>query len=193
MRVSGFILVAVAGFTLSGIAQTPAAPAQPPRPRRQGGFVPGQERPPADPVILARGKAIYEISCRGCHGADLRGGDMGGPNLLRSQLSLSDKDGELIIPIIEGSRQASGMPKIPMTGEDANATAAYVRSILSLIGGQGTPPSIGKPVTDIVVGDAKAGEAYFKAKCMGCHAITDDLKGIGSRFGDWYYQYAGGS
>ena len=64
--------------------------------RRSGGFVPGQQRPPGDPVQIARGKTLYGISCTGCHGADLRGGDIGGPNLLRSQVALSDRNGELI-------------------------------------------------------------------------------------------------
>ena len=79
--------------------------------RRSGGFVPGQQRPPGDPAQIARGKTLYGISCTGCHGADLRGGDMGGPNLLRSQVALSDQDGELIVPIIQGSRQNTGMPR----------------------------------------------------------------------------------
>src|ERR1035438_2763194 len=67
--------------------------------RRAGGFVPGQQRPPGDPSQIARGKTLYGISCTGCHGADLRGGDLGGPNLLRSQVALSDQDSELILPI----------------------------------------------------------------------------------------------
>ena len=40
---------------------------------------PAQQRPPEDPQVVARGKRVYDISCRACHGADLRGGDMGGP------------------------------------------------------------------------------------------------------------------
>src|SRR3954452_2072120 len=108
--------------------------------RRQGGFVPGQQRAPGDPAQIARGKALYGISCTGCHGADLRGGDMGGPNLLRSQLALSDREGELIEPVIQGSRQSAGMPAIPMSPADAKAVAAYVRSVLETIGRQGMPP-----------------------------------------------------
>src|SRR4051812_26999678 len=84
---------------LSVVAQTPPAQTAPPAGRGGrggggggGGFVPGQQRPPGDPAELARGKTLYGISCTGCHGADLRGGDMGGPNLLRSQLTLSDQD-----------------------------------------------------------------------------------------------------
>src|SRR4051794_35535624 len=93
---------------------------------RRGGFVPGQQRPPADPAVVARGKTIYGISCTSCHGADLRGGDLGGPNLLRSQLALSDIEGEKIIPVIQGSRQNAGMPAIPMSPEDAKTVAVYV-------------------------------------------------------------------
>src|SRR5277367_68759 len=93
-------------------------------PHRVGGFVPGQKRPPGDPAQIARGKTLYGVDCRGCHGADLRGGDLGGPNLLRSQLALSDENGELILPIIQGSRQSQGMPAIEMSREDGLAVAA---------------------------------------------------------------------
>src|SRR4051794_13795283 len=91
------------------IAVSTAVSAQTPPPRRPGGFVPGQQRPPEDVAVVARGNTVYGISCRGCHGADLRGGDMGGPNLLRSQLALSDREGEKIVPVIQGSLQSSGM------------------------------------------------------------------------------------
>jgi cytochrome c oxidase cbb3-type subunit III len=149
-----------------------------------GGFVPGQQRKPEDPAQVARGKALYGINCTSCHGADLRGGDMGGPNLLRSQLALTDKEGENIVPIIEGSRQASGMPKIPVSHEDALALAAYVRSVMATIGRQGMPPGVGKEPPSIVVGDAKAGEAFFAAHCAQCHSATGDLKDIATRISD---------
>jgi cytochrome c oxidase cbb3-type subunit III len=152
--------------------------------RRAGGFVPGQQRPPGDPVQIARGKTLYGISCTGCHGADLRGGDMGGPNLLRSQVALSDRDGELILPIIQGSRKDSGMPAIDMKPADGAAVAAYVRSILETIGRQGTPPSAGQPAPSVLVGNAVEGKAYFAAKCANCHSATGDLQGIATRIPD---------
>ena len=152
--------------------------------RSPGGFVPGQQRPPGDPAQIARGKTLYGISCTGCHGADLRGGDLGGPNLLRSQLALSDHDGELILPIIQGSRKDGGMPAIPMSPQDGKAIAAYVRSVLETIGRQGMPPSVGLPPPSVVVGDASAGKAYFAAKCSGCHSTTGDLEGIATRIPD---------
>jgi cytochrome c oxidase cbb3-type subunit 3 len=146
--------------------------------------VPGQQRPPENPAQIERGKALYGINCTGCHGADLRGGDMGGPNLLRSQAALSDVAGELIIPIINGSRQSGGMPAIPLNADDAQAVAAYVRSIEATIGRQGTPPSAGVAPPSILVGDAREGQAYFAANCASCHSATGDLQGIATRFPD---------
>jgi len=152
--------------------------------RRAGGFVPGQQRPPGDPAQIARGKTLYGISCTGCHGADLRGGDIGGPNLLRSQVALSDRNGESIIPIIQGSRKDSGMPAIDMSPADAVAVATYVRSVLETIGRQGMPPSIGQAAPSVLVGNAGEGQAYFKAKCASCHSPTGDLQGIATRIAD---------
>jgi cytochrome c oxidase cbb3-type subunit 3 len=169
-------LAAALLFGLTAVAQNGV--------RRPGGFVPGQERPPGDPVQIARGKSLYGIDCTGCHGADLRGGDLGGPNLLRSQLALSDQDGELILPIIQGSRQSQGMPAIEMSRADGLAVAAYVRSVLATIGRQGMPPSVGQEPPSVLVGDARAGQVYFDTKCGACHSPTGDLKGIATRIPD---------
>jgi len=151
MRVKNTLVAAVFLTTIAVAQETP--PAQAGRGagggRRGGGFVPGQQRPPGDPVQIARGKTLYGIACTSCHGADLRGGDLGGPNLLRSQVALSDQNGELIVPIIQGSRQNSGMPAIPMSPEDAKATAAYVRSVMETIVRQGTPPDAGLPPPNV--------------------------------------------
>jgi cytochrome c oxidase cbb3-type subunit 3 len=109
---------------------------------------------------------------------------MGGPNLLRSQLALSDKDGEMIVPVILGSRQNSGMPAIPMNEADGKAVSAFVRSVLGTIGTQGMPPGIGKPAPSVLVGDATAGQKYFTAKCGSCHSPTGDLQGIATKISD---------
>lgn len=60
-------------------AGPPAAP-QAPGGRGQGrgggrAAFPAQQRALADPAVVARGKTLYEINCRSCHGPDLRGGD----------------------------------------------------------------------------------------------------------------------
>jgi cytochrome c oxidase cbb3-type subunit 3 len=164
-------------------AQT-GTPGTPSGERRKGGFVPGQKRPPGDPAQISRGKTLYEINCRGCHGADLRGGDLGGPNLLRSQLALSDLHGELIVPIIQGSRQKMGMPKIGLSIPDSETVAAYVRSVIESIQGQGAPPSAGRPPVSILVGNASEGKAYFATKCSSCHSVTGDLQGLATKISD---------
>ena len=151
---------------------------------RVGGFVPGQTRPPEDPAKVERGKAIYGIQCTGCHGPDLRGGDLGGPNLLRSQLALTDRAGEVIAPIILNGRPNGGMPPISVTPADADAVAAYVRSVLETLGRQGMPPSIGKEAPSILVGDAREGQSFFAARCASCHSVTGDLQGVASRYPD---------
>jgi cytochrome c oxidase cbb3-type subunit III len=167
---------------VAGPAQTATSQTEPSEHRR-GPFVPGQKRPPGDPAQISRGKTLYEINCRGCHGADLRGGDLGGPNLLRSQVALSDLNGELIVPIIQGARQKMGMPKIGLSIPDSQAVAAYVRSVIETIQEQGAPPSERQP-PNVVVGDAREGKAYFAAKCSSCHSETGDLKGIATRISD---------
>jgi cytochrome c oxidase cbb3-type subunit 3 len=109
---------------------------------------------------------------------------MGGPNLLRSQVALTDQNGELIVPIIQGSRQNAGMPAIDMTPADRAAVATYVRSIMETIGRQGTPPAVGLLPPSILVGNASEGQAYFAAKCGACHSATGDLQGLATRYPD---------
>jgi len=168
----------------SNVQPRGAQTAPPPNePLRRGGFVPGQKRKAEDPQQVARGKLLFGINCRGCHGADLRGGDLGGPNLLRSQVALSDLDGELIIPIIHGSRQSMGMPAIPLSDADAAAVAAYVRSVIETIQKQGAPPSEKEPPS-ILVGNAAEGKDYFATKCGQCHSVTGDLANFAARFTD---------
>ncbi|MDQ2712457.1 MAG: c-type cytochrome [Acidobacteriota bacterium] len=172
--------------TAKPAAQTPGRQNVPPpnEPARRGGFVPGQKRPPGDPAQIARGKTLFAINCRGCHGADLRGGDLGGPNLLRSQVALSDQHGELIVPIIHGSRQKMGMPAIGLNDADANAVAAYVRSVMETIQVQGAPPSEGRQAPNVLVGNANEGKSFFAAKCASCHSATGDLSKIADRIPD---------
>jgi cytochrome c oxidase cbb3-type subunit 3 len=145
---------------------------------------PAQQRPPGDAAMIARGKTLYEIHCRLCHGADLRGGEQGGSNLLRSALTLNDQSGELLQPVIQEGRKNPGLPSMPANNlptDDIRALAEYIHGVLALGQRQGGPPP-GPPVTlNLVVGDANAGRAYFEAKCAGCHSATGDLRGIASR------------
>jgi cytochrome c oxidase cbb3-type subunit 3 len=145
---------------------------------------PAQQRPPGDAAMIARGKTLYEIHCRLCHGVDLRGGEQGGSNLLRSEVTLNDVSGELLRPVIREGRKNPGLPSMPaidLSTDDIRGIAEYIHSILALGQRQGGPPP-GPPVAlNIVVGDANAGRTYFDVKCGACHSATGDLRGIGSR------------
>ena len=189
-------LFVAACLAIGSIAAMAAAQA-PPQGRgggagRQGGgnpnaTFPAQQRPPGDPALVARGQGLYGVHCRACHGTDLRGGDIGGPNLLRSQVALNDLEGELMGPIITQGRQTPGlpsMPPIPLSADDVKAIAVYVHSVQATMRGQGSPPPGTEVQPDILVGDAKAGEAYFKANCSSCHSPSGDLQGIARRIAD---------
>jgi cytochrome c oxidase cbb3-type subunit 3 len=151
---------------------------------RAGQGFPAQQRTPGDPAAIARGKTLYEINCRACHGADLRGGDIGGPNLLRSELVLSDQHGEKILPVVRNGRQTPGlppMPPLPLPDDDVKAIAEFIHSVAATMRGQGAPPPGAEVPLNILVGDAAAGKAYFEAKCSACHSATGDLAGIATR------------
>jgi cytochrome c oxidase cbb3-type subunit III len=171
----------------AGAPQAPAPQGPAGRGQGRGGgraTFPAQQRTLADAATIARGKTLYEINCRACHGADLRGGDIGGPNLLRSQVALNDQHGELIIPVVKNGRQNPGMPPmpaLPLADADIVAIAEYIHSVQFTMRGQGSPPPGEEVELDIVVGDAKAGAAYFQAKCASCHSATGDLKGLAER------------
>ena len=109
---------------------------------------------------------------------------MGGPNLLRSPVMLNDKNGELLLPIVRGSRVNAGMPAIELSEADAKAVASYVHSVLATARAQGAPPPGDVPALNVLVGDAAAGEIYFKEKCVSCHSVLGDLAGIASRVPD---------
>jgi cytochrome c oxidase cbb3-type subunit 3 len=177
--------------------QPPATPPdqpreqQPPAGRGQGRGAPRPEsfpahqRPPGDPAVIARGKTLFDATCAFCHGKDLRGGENGGPNLLCSDVTLTDKAGEQIAPIIRGARADKGMPPIEMSDADIVAVAEYIHSMLALSPRQGMPPPGEEPVVlNILVGDPAAGQQYFAAKCSGCHSASGDMQGIASRIAD---------
>jgi cytochrome c oxidase cbb3-type subunit 3 len=155
---------------------------------------PGLLRPPGDPIVVDRGRQIYDIHCRACHGADLRGGDMGGPNLLRSPVVLGDQSGEAIGPVIRDGRAPEGggrpMPPLPLPQADLNAVAEYIHSVIRTAQPQGAPPaSAQKPELNLLVGDAKRGRRFFDSQCVSCHSASGapavgDIAGIGSRLTD---------
>ncbi len=158
-----------------------AAPAPRPGQGQAPGRFPAQQRPKGDPDVIQRGRGIFAGACGPCHGADARGGQLGGPNLLRSQLALSDKAGEALFPVIKSGRPGTTMPPSPLPDADINAVIAFVHDLQSKIGGQGNPPPGEEVALNILVGNAKAGAGYFAARCASCHSATGDLAGLATR------------
>jgi len=149
-------------------AQNPAAP----RGQRQQAY---PDRPKAPQEILDRGKATYGVSCAFCHGSDAAGGEVG-PNLLRSSVVLQDAAGELIAPVVHGSRVDKGMPRIELTDAQISDVSSWLHSLKVA---SRTDPNENN--INIVRGDAKAGEAYFQKTCASCHSVTGDLKGFAAK------------
>jgi cytochrome c oxidase cbb3-type subunit 3 len=151
--------------------------AQQPGGRGGGAAAAFPKRPPADPTVLARGKAIYSTNCQFCHGADTRGGDAG-PSLLRSLLVQDDRNGELIVTVLAAGRPPA-MPKFDFTREQVVDLAAFLHSFDI----NSRDPARMRP-DSVITGDAKAGEGYFTNACSKCHSSAGDLKGLASRFPD---------
>ncbi len=189
MQIMNKMTIAAVLAAMSLAAQAPAPPAGGRGGRAGGRGAPGApagpafvrpaaypERPPVAQEILDRGRAAYGVNCNFCHGSDARGGE-GGPNLLRSELVLNDKRGELIGKIVANGQ--GEMPAIKLSDAAIGDIADYIHAFK--VGGyditRNPPPSI-------LVGDAKAGEQAFARTCGSCHSVTGDLKGIGSKITD---------
>jgi len=171
---SAFVGIAVAQDTTGGPRIEIANP---------NATFPAQQRALASADVIERGNGLYQVNCMACHGRDLRGGDQGGPNLLRSDVVLNDVEGEVI-----GELVRNGLNRMPAnTSLDADAIrsiAGYIHSVLATAQGQGAPPRGVEYDLDIVVGDARRGERYFNRECAMCHSATGDLAGIATLIDD---------
>ncbi len=174
-------LVISSTMQLASQASTPAAPARQGENQPPATPIPSfnayPTRPPADPAALERGKTLFSVNCSFCHGSTAKGGE-GGPNLVRSEIVLNDKKGELIATVVQNGRPDRGMPKFDLTNAQVSDIATFIHSFP--VGGRANRGLL----TDPVVGNAKAGEAFFNGagKCDTCHSVTGDLAGVGAKF-----------
>ena len=164
-------------------AQQPATktPAQSKAKAQGGGHVVSLHRTPAypphpasPPAEVAQGQRLFEGNCSFCHGTDARGGESG-PNLLRAQVVLDDKKGELISRIVHHGFPDQGMPKFDLSDQEVATIAAFLHSLP--LANRGAPGKL-----DILVGIAADGKAYFDQHCTTCHSVTRDLAGIGGKY-----------
>jgi cytochrome c oxidase cbb3-type subunit 3 len=140
------------------------------------------DKPLVDPKAVEIATPLYTEDCAACHGRDARGTPRG-PNLVRSLLVLSDRYGNKIGPYLRTQH-----PKLP-SGKILEPTDTQVLLFAHYLRARLNDTLRGSPLFkpgDILVGDAKAGAAYFNGEgnCTQCHSPTRDLAGIASRITD---------
>ncbi len=179
VRFPGMVIIAFAATMCAreSSAQAPPRAAQATQAGRDGNRAPDYPvRPPAPPEQVSHGQQVFQSNCSFCHGSDARGGEAG-PNLVRDEVVLRDQNGELITPIVQNGIPAQGMPRFGLSAAEITDIAAWLHS--QPLSDRGAPSTL-----DILVGNAKEGEAYFNGagRCTQCHLATGDLAGIGSRY-----------
>ena len=189
------LLGAMAGAQDADQAPTPPAPphapsAQDPAPAQGpgGGRGRGGGAPPAagrgrgrgfDEAAIARAKTVYEPQCGFCHGNDARG-RAGGPDLARSLVVLADTGGKELAGFLRAGRPERGMPAFPnLTDQQITDIAEFLHERLEAARSRAATDTMAS-----LVGDAKAGAAYFNGpgRCTTCHSISGDLAGIGAKY-----------
>lgn len=157
----------------------PAAPAKPAAPRPNPEAVSSRPRADAASPAIARGQRTFGLNCAFCHGADARGGAQGGSDLLQSPIVLEDEgSGVRLAKFLPVGRPEKNMPPFDLPRRQVSDIAAFLQSKVSDAAAQG------RFKESILVGDAKAGAAYFNGigKCSSCHRVDGDLKGIGAKY-----------
>jgi cytochrome c oxidase cbb3-type subunit 3 len=133
---------------------------------------------PSDTAAVERGQKLLVDQCGFCHGANARGGS-GGPDLTRSALVQTDEDGKQLGEFLAAGRPDKGMPKFDLPRAQVSDLATFLHSAIYANSNRRL-----YKILDIIVGDAKAGEAYFNGagRCSSCHSPTGDLEGIGAKY-----------
>ena len=139
-----------------------------------------------DDAAADRGGIVYNAECVNCHGPKSRG-TANGADLIRSELLLHDRYGDLLLPYLQkGHPTLSGKPGDSLAKDQITDLTHFLKQRLNETLNRAGPGSSGNPAPNIVTGDPKAGEAWFNSsanQCTTCHQPTGDLKGIASRLG----------
>jgi mono/diheme cytochrome c family protein len=141
-------------------------------------------RPVVDQAAHDRGRALWAIECVGCHGPQARGSEAG-PNIIRTETvnydRLAQQPGSVLGPFLKKGH--------PTQSKKASAsfTDAEIADLANFLRQRVNDTMRGSPVFtvgDIVTGDAKAGESYFKGAggCATCHTASErPLAGVATR------------
>lgn len=134
-------------------------------------------RKPAATSLATRGEQVFGQQCAFCHGVDARGGAQGGSDLLLSPIVLEDEGGAGLGKFLAVGRPEKNMPKFNLPRQRIVEIAAFLHARMGAA-------SSSKFKVDILVGDSKAGAAYFNGpgQCTTCHSVTGDLARIGAKY-----------
>jgi mono/diheme cytochrome c family protein len=134
--------------------------------------------PPSDTVAVERGQKLLVDQCSFCHGANARGGSRGS-DLTRSALVQTDEDGKQLGEFLAVGLPDRGMPKFDLFPSQVSDLAAFLHAAIYLNSNRRL-----YKILDIIVGDARAGQAYFNGagRCNACHSPTGNLKGVGAKY-----------
>jgi mono/diheme cytochrome c family protein len=169
------------------LASVRSSAQQPPSPPPPAPAAPAPAHPPrtdegeqVDSKAVERGREIMVQQCGFCHGSNARGGQAG-PDLTRSDMVQSDENGKQLGAFLKVGRPELKMPRFDLPEQDLTDLAAFLHAAIQAVSNRRD-----YKILDIVVGDPKAGEAFFKGagKCNSCHSPTADLAGVGSRYSD---------
>ena len=131
------------------------------------------------------GSALFQQNCAFCHGRDAMGGETG-PDLTRSKLVLTDRDGSAIAQVVREGRTSNDkkMPAFRFSNPETASLVAFIRARVTaaeaMKGGRR-----GVDVADLQTGNVDAGKKYFNGAggCATCHSPVGDLAGIATRYG----------
>lgn len=132
-----------------------------------------------DPASAERGSKSYASSCARCHGDDARG-TATAPDLLRSLAVLHDRRqmlyGKELGPLLTTGPNHNFKFDEKQLADLSQFLTASINGILR--SGYNAQP------TNLLSGDAKAGEAYFNGAggCSKCHSTTGDFAGLAKRY-----------
>ena len=134
----------------------------------------------ADQAAVERGQQLMTAECGFCHGSNARGGSSG-PDLTRSEIVQTDENGRQLDEFLRVGRPDKGMPRFDLTGPQISDLAAFLHNAIFLNSNRRL-----YKILDILVGDPKAGEAFFNGagRCRSCHSPSGDLKSIGAKYTD---------
>lgn len=134
--------------------------------------------PPLDTDVANRGQIVYADNCASCHGADARG-TARGVDLVRDFTVRLDPTGAKLGPFLTNGHDNNSVSPISLTTAQVSGLAMYFRVRIDFVNS-----GRGNVAPNIIVGNAEDGEAYFngEGKCITCHSVTGDLKGIGSKY-----------